>query len=75
MECDIAHDPVALVEDRENGDALRHRRHARLPGGSAGLLCRHLVALLAAAIAAGKREPHQQRCRKFAHVYSGIHGS
>jgi hypothetical protein len=75
MQRDVADDAVALVEDREHRDALRHRRNsglARRPGCS--LLRRDLV-LLGPAVARGDGERQQQRCGKLPHAYSGIHGS
>jgi hypothetical protein len=68
-------DSVALVEDAEHGDALRHRGDAQLAGAGGGGAARGSdgVALIAAA-AAGKREGEQQRERAI-HAYSGIQGS
>jgi hypothetical protein len=36
MKRDRLNDAVALVENAEDCDALRHRRHAALPGGGRG---------------------------------------
>ncbi|WP_028969414.1 hypothetical protein [Sphingomonas sp. URHD0057] len=76
MKRDIADDAVALVEDREDGDALRHRGHARdRRGARPRPLCPGLILLLAAAAACRERERNQQRCGGCSHAYSGIHGS
>jgi hypothetical protein len=74
----VLDDSVALVENAEHGDALRHggysalprRRRARL--GTRG--SRHVLLLLAAP-ACGERQRNQQRCGQSLHGYSGIHGS
>jgi hypothetical protein len=50
---EVANDPVALVEQSQHGDALRHGRHARLLGrrtrhvGCDGLVFSNLVAAAA----------------------------
>jgi hypothetical protein len=73
---DVAHDAIALVEDGENRDALRHRRDAGLAGLSRpGLGRGRLVLLLSPAIAAGERQRCKQWCGDESHAYSGIHGS
>jgi hypothetical protein len=72
---DAADDAVALVEDGEDGDALRHGRHARLIGVGGPVRRARLVLLLAAAPAGGEREREDQRRRWLEHAYSGIHGS
>ena len=78
MESDILDDPVALVEDSEHRDALRHRCDPSLsragrpdfPGsGSRGVL------LLRTLAARGERERDQQQSSGSAHDYSGIQGS
>jgi hypothetical protein len=78
MERDRLRDPVALVEDAEHRDALRHRGHGlRRRSGAVGLRgagCGRVL-LLACLAARSEREREQQRCRPFAHVYSGIQGS
>jgi hypothetical protein len=76
MKCDVADDPVALVEDGEDRDALSHRSHSRLArrSGAGGLLRRNLL-LFAAAIARSKRERDQERSGGLVHAYSGIQGS
>jgi hypothetical protein len=40
VERDVLDDPVALVEDAEHGDALRHRRHSTLTVRGRGRLSR-----------------------------------
>jgi hypothetical protein len=74
---DILDDPVALVEDSEHRDALRHRSDSGLVRHRRRLarLGRGLVLLLGAATAASERKQEQQRCGEPAHAYSGIHGS
>jgi hypothetical protein len=75
---DVLDDAVALVEDAEHRDALRHRRHAAL----SRRCWRHLtrwrnrrVLLLRAFSARGERKCDQQRCGGPRHAYSGIQGS
>jgi hypothetical protein len=77
MESDILDDPVALVENTQNGNPLRHRSHAALAVGCRGDLSRlgRGRILLGALPASGKREHKQQRSGGAAHAYSGIHGS
>jgi hypothetical protein len=78
MEADVLGDAVALVEDPQHGDALRHRSHAGLVGGGADRSVRRrtrTILLFAAASAAGKRKHGQQRSCEAAHVYSGVQGS
>jgi hypothetical protein len=75
---DILHDAVALVEDADHRDALRHRCHAALPIGGRGDLPRarcQRILLLGALAAGGERERSQQRCGNSFHAYSGIQGS
>jgi hypothetical protein len=71
-------DAVALVEDAEHGNALRHRSH-RLRHGRSRLASRHLrrrrILLLRAAATRGERKRDQQRSGKQSHAYSGIQGS
>jgi hypothetical protein len=76
MKRDVANDTVALVEDGENADALRHWSHPRLVRGSAArrLLSRNLI-LLRAAVARRQRERDRNGDSGLEHVYSGIHGS
>jgi hypothetical protein len=74
----ILDDPVALVEDSEHRDPLRHRRHAALAVRGRGRLPRRgqrRVLLLRALAARGERERGKQRSSEDAHVYSGIQGS
>jgi hypothetical protein len=77
VQSDVLDDPVALVEDAEDRDPLRHRRDPRLvdagrrrsvgdhrPGGI-------FVAPLPAARGEQERD---NRCSREAHAYSGIQG-
>jgi hypothetical protein len=77
MERDRLRNPIALVEDAEDGDALRHRRHRLLHGGllAWGRLRPGSVLLFAPLAAGNERERDQQRCGKPVHAYSGIQGS
>jgi hypothetical protein len=76
MERDILHDAVALVEDAENGDALRHRRHANLRAARPGRLPdRSRAVLRLLPTAAGRERQHNQQCSRSLHYYSGIQGS
>jgi hypothetical protein len=78
VERDILDDAVALVEDAEHGDALRHRRHAALAVGGRGGLPRRrqgLVGRLAALPARGERKRSDQGYDGCLHAYSGIQGS
>jgi hypothetical protein len=78
MKRDRLDDPVALVEDSEHRDALRHRRNAALavrsrpdlPGGRGGS-----ILLLGTLPARSERERKKQRCSGSMHCYSGIQGS
>jgi hypothetical protein len=76
---DVLDDAVALVEDSEDRDALRHGRDPALPGRRCRRIYRctrrRRILLLLAAAARGQRQRNQQRCRKSLHAYSGIHGS
>jgi hypothetical protein len=71
-------DAVALVEDAQHRDPLRHRRDAALAIGGRGGLARRgqwgVLPLLALA-ARGERKRGQQECGAQAHAYSGIQGS
>jgi hypothetical protein len=73
------HDSVALVENTEDCDALRHRRDAALPGRRRrhiGASRRRRVLLLFPAPARDERKREQQGCGEGPlHVYSGIQGS
>jgi hypothetical protein len=78
MQSDVLDDAVALVEDAEDGSALRHRGDTALPVGRRGDLpaARQSSVLLGVALAAGgKRERKQQGYGGYAHAYSGIQGS
>ena len=76
---EVADDSVALVEEADDCDTVRH-------GGNAGLLTRPgpgllrtlglLASLVRLAIASGREEKRESRARerKEAHVYSGVQG-
>jgi hypothetical protein len=68
---------VALVQDAEHGDALRHRGDAALPAGRRRRLpcLRQRRSLLLVALAAGGEGQRGQRDARDPHVYSGIQGS
>jgi hypothetical protein len=75
MERDRLHQPVALVEHSEHGDALRHWGHACLPPGQhlrrvRGLLLRLFRRLRTAG--AERQRKHQGALAK--HLYSGVQG-
>jgi hypothetical protein len=75
---DILDDPIALVEDAEHRDALRHRRHAILARRTRGDLPRPGDAsarLFVALAARSERKRGQQQGSAAPHVYSGIQGS
>ena len=82
LQTDVPYDPVALVENAQNRDALRHRGDARLlPGTDARPLCARAVTLLGAlflATAAGDGDG-EQRCHGGCrdepdHAQSGVQG-
>jgi hypothetical protein len=75
MERDVLDDSVALVEDAEDGDALRHWRDIGLIDARTRLLRGALIRLVGAAVARRQRNADQQRYGEFPHAYSGIHGS
>jgi hypothetical protein len=75
---DVLNDAVALVEDAEHGDALRHRSYASLVGrGGRGAVGRRPVTglRLVGAIARGRGQREHERNGDPFHAYSGIHGS
>jgi len=77
MKRDVLDDPVALVEDSKDGDALRHGRYSAFAvGGRCDLrgLRKRRVLLLALA-ARSERERGKQCCGDPRHAYSGIQGS
>jgi hypothetical protein len=77
-EGDVLDDSIALVEDPEHRDALRHGRDSALPCRRRRRIRRRRrngVLLLGAAATSGERKPDQQRCGKPRHFYSGIQGS
>jgi hypothetical protein len=74
----VLDDAVALVEDAEDRDALRHRRHSALACAGHGRIGRrrgHRVLLRRAFPARSQRERSQKRCGDGPHAYSGIQGS
>jgi hypothetical protein len=73
----VLDDPVALVEDAEHRDPLRHRRHPALAVSRRRRLPRRRQrdSLLLVALAARRKGQHRQRDSRRAHVYSGIQGS
>jgi hypothetical protein len=77
MERDILDDPVALVEDAEDSDALRHRSDARLIGPGRGRFARRRGGILLFTSFAARRQrgQEQDRCCDSPHAYSGIQGS
>jgi hypothetical protein len=79
VESDRLGDSVALVENAEDRDALRHRRHSGLAHlGRARGIARRLVLrrlLLLPPPAPGERKRKQQWCDGLVHAYSGIQGS
>jgi hypothetical protein len=78
LERHVLNDAVALVEDSEHRNPLRHRRDPTLARGRRRRVrrCRREpVFLLCALPTGGKRQRHDQRCSERPHVYSGIHGS
>jgi hypothetical protein len=77
MQRDVLLDAVALVEDSEHRDALRHRGDTRLSGAGGGSsACRSgRILLLRAAAARGERKRKHDGCDGCSHDYSGIHGS
>jgi hypothetical protein len=79
LQSQVADDSGALVEQSDDGDALGHRRDARLlarcklRGLGIALLYRGLLILAAAAT---KQQHHQRDTRdEAAHVYSGFQAS
>jgi hypothetical protein len=80
----VADDAVALVEQAQNGDPLRHRRHPSLVGGGARhgrarhpplLRRRSPLGLALFALAAGAGKCHGQRAdQPSAHAQSGVQG-
>jgi hypothetical protein len=78
MQSDILDDAVALVEDAENRDPLRHRSYAALAVGGRGHLLRRgqrCVLLLRSLPARREGKRGKQWSGGLVHVYSGIHGS
>jgi hypothetical protein len=77
MKRDRLDDAVALVEDAEDRDALRHRRDAALAvRGRRGLPGDRGGSMLLGTLAAGREyERKKQRCSGSMHCYSGIQGS
>ena len=80
MERDVADNSIALVEDPEDRDALRHRSHGLALRKRASFRSRNaigdLIGLIAAAIAGRKRDQRaRQQDARADHPYSGIQGS
>jgi hypothetical protein len=74
----VLDDSIALVENPEHRDALRHRRDSTLPCRRRRRVRRRRrngILLLGAAATSGERKRSQQRCGKPRHFYSGIQGS
>lgn len=77
----VADDSVALVEQAEDRDALRHRRDPRLLGGGAGYVDRdRLVCVLFGLASPFAARRHQQDCNRKkglgpGHAWSGFHAS
>jgi hypothetical protein len=75
---DVADDSVALVEQPEHGDALRHRSDSSLPPGrQSGVGLRHPPAglalpLLAAVAAAGGERQQDSGSQSNSHAQSGV---
>jgi hypothetical protein len=80
LQGDVADDAVALVQQPEHGDPLRHRRDPRLaPGrgrdaGRHRLAVRFLLGRLVAAAAGGAERQQHQWSKGGAHAQSGIQG-
>jgi hypothetical protein len=79
MKRDVLDNAVALIEDAEHGNPLRHRRDAGLIAArrdrGVGDGCLRVV-LLRAPVACADGEGQQDgRCGESAHAYSGIQGS
>ncbi len=78
VKLEVADDAVALVEQAQHGDALGHRRYARLLGGGARHFDGDGIAfgrLFVAAVAAGERGKRGKRGkgqRRFSHFWSGV---
>jgi hypothetical protein len=74
---DVLDDPVALVEDAEDRDPLRHRSEPRLVDarrcGGIGDHRRRRVLLAPLPAARGEHE-RNGRCSRETHAYSGIQG-
>ncbi|MEO5613181.1 MAG: hypothetical protein ABIT68_10640 [Sphingomicrobium sp.] len=79
LQGDIADDPVALVEEAEDGDPLRHRGHPRhraraARNGGGRRLLRRLTRLLDPVASAGAKHRHRAQSQYCPHAQSGIHG-
>ena len=76
MERHVLDDAVALVEDAEHGDALRHRGDATFTVRCRRNRFRPRQRLLLTALAASdERKRGEQGCVSRFHAYSGIQGS
>ena len=78
MQGDVLDDAVALVENAEDRDALRHRSHTALPVRSLRRLRTFggdRILLLRAFAAGCERKTGEDEWNGCPHFYSGIHGS
>lgn len=75
---EVADDAVALIEQPQHGNPLRHRRHAGLLRGRARYVDRDRLVLgrLLALVAAGdKQQGEREDGGEADHAYSGFHAS
>ena len=78
MQRNVLHDSVALVEDSDDRDPLRHRGNATFAIRGRGSLLggrQRRIRFRLALPASRERKRDQQRCPKRTHAYSGIQGS
>jgi hypothetical protein len=76
MKGDGLHQPVALVEDADDRDALGHRGHPGFtPGQHLPAACRLLLLLLVRGLrTAGRERQRKHESGVAKHVYSGVQG-